>query len=304
MNLIVIGNGFDLHHNLPTSYRHFREWLDTNHHEALTSIEAAFPVNREVLWSNFEGCIGDYAVKDPELIFKMPPQERVRIEDLYRSIPNLFYEWVQDLEKHIQAAQDRGGLVPISYIRDLISPDDACLDFNYTTTVERLYAPSNVFHIHFPAGSGVIIVGHGREVGPELPTADPTVIEHDLESPDTPAERINDDPSVDWEENKQKMRANSAVNCLNKNPDRNIRLWREYFNRYKDAEKIAILGWSLGREDRRYMDELLRGSRSPVYVAVRGNGLEQNFIDYENEHPDLMDGRRFVPIPWENLGEL
>lgn len=296
MKAIVIGNGFDLYHGLQTRYSDFRDWLSENHPDDLNDIEEAFPADREVLWSNFESCIGDLAEKDPQRILDLPPQERERLEAVYRRIPDLFLEWAEGI--------DRSALgVPIQSIKDLFSPDDMCLDFNYTDTVDRLYNTEHVLYIH-SASPGMVTVGHSRGIGPVLQTAEPTVYDINLESPEPPVERINDDPDVDWEENRKRMNANLAVKSLFKNPEENIRRWRPCFDGYRSADTIVILGWSLGREDRAYMDELLRGSTAEVYVAVRDGGLERNFIDYEKTNPGLMNGRRFRPIGWGDLGQL
>ena len=36
-NLYIIGNGFDLHHRIPSRYSQFGEWLQENHHGIYTS---------------------------------------------------------------------------------------------------------------------------------------------------------------------------------------------------------------------------------------------------------------------------
>lgn len=41
-HLYIIGNGFDIHHGIQSSYRAYREWLLENHPELLTRLEIAF----------------------------------------------------------------------------------------------------------------------------------------------------------------------------------------------------------------------------------------------------------------------
>lgn len=77
--LYLIGNGFDIQHNLPTNYRDFREFLLANHEEFVYRIEELYdiyPLNdmepwynpkmeaqwnariKDILWGQFEQNIG------------------------------------------------------------------------------------------------------------------------------------------------------------------------------------------------------------------------------------------------------
>ena len=62
MNLFIIGNGFDLAHNLPTQYINFREYLDEQDWAFLMMLEETYgfcsdsniEFLKEYLWQNFE----------------------------------------------------------------------------------------------------------------------------------------------------------------------------------------------------------------------------------------------------------
>ena len=53
-HLYIIGNGFDLHHEMKTSYPHFREWLEANDASVLYTIDELFSYCDEDWWQNFE----------------------------------------------------------------------------------------------------------------------------------------------------------------------------------------------------------------------------------------------------------
>lgn len=43
--LYIIGNGFDIAHNLPTSYWHFREYLEDMHQDFLADFEYLYNID-------------------------------------------------------------------------------------------------------------------------------------------------------------------------------------------------------------------------------------------------------------------
>lgn len=50
--LYVIGNGFDCHHGVKSSYCHFRDWLQKNNSELFNLYETV--CEYDALWSDFE----------------------------------------------------------------------------------------------------------------------------------------------------------------------------------------------------------------------------------------------------------
>ncbi|MEZ5451194.1 MAG: AbiH family protein, partial [Thiothrix sp.] len=63
MDLYIIGNGFDIAHNLPTKYWDFRNFLDQVYPEFLNQFEEAYDIypgmstitKQNLLWNQFEG---------------------------------------------------------------------------------------------------------------------------------------------------------------------------------------------------------------------------------------------------------
>ena len=52
-HLYIIGNGFDLHHEMKTSYPHFREWLKANDASVLYTIDELFSYCDEDWWLTY-----------------------------------------------------------------------------------------------------------------------------------------------------------------------------------------------------------------------------------------------------------
>lgn len=41
-HLYFIGNGFDLHHEINSSYGHFRDWMSENNPDVMNSVEEIY----------------------------------------------------------------------------------------------------------------------------------------------------------------------------------------------------------------------------------------------------------------------
>ena len=61
-DLYIIGNGFDLHHGVKSSYNHFKKWLEKNDQDLLLEMEVLWNNNFQ-LWSDFERALGDIDYK-------------------------------------------------------------------------------------------------------------------------------------------------------------------------------------------------------------------------------------------------
>ncbi len=157
MKLYICGNGFDLHHNLPTSYGNYKEHLQKYHPYILKEYDN-FPYLLESKnanrWSNIEAalCI-DYEELLNESIQNFYPNINsesdsrwaeidIDVENLTEFINDFtgrcFFEWISEAEKYNATA-------------DLNLEKNAIfINFNYTNTLQRLYniLESSILHIH------------------------------------------------------------------------------------------------------------------------------------------------------------
>ncbi|MSS11291.1 hypothetical protein FYJ38_21980 [Clostridium sp. WB02_MRS01] len=197
-DLFIIGNGFDLGHNMPTSYcNNFRPWILHNYPEAeedeniwflepskfpdgeerLNDIDAAkFIINciddsSQEDWNDFETALGninwsyffdalpDSFDKDGDLdVFHM---EQVR-EAFAHSLRINCKCFSRLFSKWINSIK-YPKVETFPFLTESKKKESLFLNFNYTKTLEKLYgiSPENICHIHGIQGREIII-GHGR----------------------------------------------------------------------------------------------------------------------------------------------
>lgn len=64
-DLYVIGNGFDIHHGIPSSYKNFRTWMEDNDPELLSRMDEVLGLCTDEWWNEFETNLGEVsAVKN------------------------------------------------------------------------------------------------------------------------------------------------------------------------------------------------------------------------------------------------
>jgi hypothetical protein len=173
--LYIIGNGFDLHHGVNSSYSAFSQWLKQNNPK-LFAIYSTI-CNYDALWSDFETSMAyvdrhyftDVAElflpdnsKDPEDwqmadIYMPGDIAREQAEQLISDLKKSFHQWVLRLK------------APRDYDAHklMIDYDAKFLNFNYTDFLETKYGISReqikYIHGHKLARKGHIIVGHGED---------------------------------------------------------------------------------------------------------------------------------------------
>lgn len=168
-HLFIIGNGFDMWHKLPTSYRDFynqyKGYLDQIEHYF------SYGLQEEELWSDFENVLGQFddSVLIEENDFmdfsgdEFPTRQMYGLEDavydfsrdIINNITDSFTEWLKGISLNKLAQL-------------MVFPNQArYISFNYTSTLQQLYAvpETNVNHIHGSLGSsGRLIFGHTQTV--------------------------------------------------------------------------------------------------------------------------------------------
>ena len=149
--LYIIGNGFDLAHEMKTKYQDFKTWLLANGQQVFVQrIETLYPeiVNGKGEWNDIERALGIFEMPNVIAFDKSytdcPCQENVRndtganIKSVTVVLPTLLRKWItsiclDDIKQHYT-----------------IEPDSFFINFNYTETLEQVYKidSKRVFHIH------------------------------------------------------------------------------------------------------------------------------------------------------------
>lgn len=171
--LYIIGNGFDLMHQMKSSYKDFYKWLIANRRiDYIAEMQKLFPWQKDndyLLWSDFEEALGicdietvaQWSLEDlyiaensiSNYIFSSPDLMDTQISEI---MLNVFAEWVNSIALPCHKA--------IS-----LNPNSIFLTFNYTDTLEELYSvpEDRILHIHGRANTGgPIIVGHRQLLEP------------------------------------------------------------------------------------------------------------------------------------------
>ncbi len=264
--LYILGNGFDLLHNLPTSYQDFYKWLKMmKQNDFINKMEELFPCKSErniQLWNDFEIALGKYDlhsiyerytpkptggyIKDMELY------ARQAIEPVINKIQTLIFEWAKSISLD--------GARPMKEL-----PSNArYLTFNYTLTLENVYhvPQMQILHIHNSIDKEKVIVGN-----------------------DVWQNRwITENRKLQYEEEQSQKELIDVLNTLYKNPEEIIRSNQNFFSCLKDIKYVVVLGHSLSSIDMPYFREI-RNRISPNshwYISKHSpqdDERVQNFIN-------------------------
>ena len=172
--LYIIGNGFDLKHQIHSSYNDFLNWLIANYRfDIIVELQRICPISENgkyLLWSNFEKALENIEIKEviewdwENLLFAETTMGNFLIGNtqpfldtqISEVIINAFTPWIRSIA--IESEQ-------------LVKFENASifLTFNYTNTLEKVYniPESKILHIHGRASTDAnLIVGHRNYVDP------------------------------------------------------------------------------------------------------------------------------------------
>ena len=163
--LYIIGNGFDLHHGLMTSYLNFRDDYVKKKSSILWNylldVYGDFPIHDDLWWRDFENMLGrvDYVSLANSLNGETMGFMKVR-NLMQGALPPLFGKWISEVDSQV----DLNSLTMIPEI----DKDSLFFTFNYTLLLERAYKvdDSRIWHIHGSINHpDDILVGHDFDGG-------------------------------------------------------------------------------------------------------------------------------------------
>ncbi|HHX1500068.1 bacteriophage abortive infection AbiH family protein [Pseudomonas nitroreducens] len=267
--LYIIGNGFDLHHGLPTQYKHFKAFLNRVDRQVFNWVDTYVPADED--WSDLELALADM---DTECV----------VSDLTGFLASYADENWSDAGHHdfqyevdrvatglSRTLQSRFG----DWIRSIVIPDCSSthklldtlnrnalyLNFNYTSTLSRLYdvQSENILHIH----------GEGAEPGSEL------ILGHAW----APNERTSLQKGLDGESADHRViealgRLDDYFEQTFKPSEQIIKLNMDFFSNLRSVTHVKVLGHSLSEVDKAYflaVVEALEGLPVIWTVAVRSH---------------------------------
>jgi hypothetical protein len=252
--LYIIGNGFDLHHGMPTKFSDFRTFARKTAPELHRAVDDYLPVNND--WSDLEDALAaldvDTVIED--LIGFMPSYaaddwrdsghhdfqfevDRV-VRQLSMELRSVFARWVRQVE--VPNLANAPGVHRLTSIY----PSASFLTFNYTPTLADLYGVplERTLHIHGASSDDdqELILGHGWNPAMRKSLNDRPDIE-DLDTRMIEAHQILD----------------QYFSATFKPSQQLIAQHQEFFKALDAVTQVTVLGHSLSDVDAEYFRALL-----------------------------------------------
>ena len=268
--LYIIGNGFDLNHELPCSYSDFLKYVCIFHHDMFHRIGSMFgDGNPAFLWQDFENNLRHFDTNKSIIrnLRRLRDEAKLHVEKnidlltalenacdgLYNEISLLFQEWIRDtLINRIVLKKYK------------LSSLDYYISFNYTNILETSYNISNnhICYLHGNLFENRLlspVFGHGySEVVIKL---------------NDNAKQVINECSVDCEKVKQ-----IYVDLINdfrkktEGPMDSLDCFLSYIPK-DNIDSVYLLGHSLGDSDKPYFTYLSKQlcHLTPLYISCYGD---------------------------------
>lgn len=287
--LYIIGNGFDLHHNVRSSYKDFANWLRKHDYKIFDTYRKV--CDYEALWQDFERSMAyvnrNYFL-DRAMRF-LPSLKGREEDDLTMSEIYLAGDWGADYaEQLVDRLKHRFSQwvdsikIPTDYKSHQIPIDVEArfLTFNYTNFLESQYGieESKIRHIHGKRGNpNDLIVGHGedalrifdnwfkkiRESRPILKNGKKIYIP-------SPYLKLYKEPTCYLPEYQYLTeRIESYYKESEKPVDKIIKSQTDYFKSLHEIKFIEVLGFSFSDVDMPYLQTIVSNNDHPYEIKWR-----------------------------------
>ena len=278
-NLYIVGNGFDLHHGITSSYNNFKEFLKKKDHKLYELVKKYLPVTKESKddWLKFKNAFGDHTkdwlnTKEALVVYK---EDWSYLEDAFGDFDRDFvldelslyltsygaedwseadnYAFQSEIEKVAQAlSHDLRHfftqwvlqlVIPKPYEMDgrklNLSKDGLYLNFNYTSTLSSVYS--------IPEKNILYIHNKAIDENSKL-----ILGHHSKESVKRDEIDLDDDPRY--------IEGNEIINLYFKDtrkPSKNIiSINKNFFQSLHAIENIYVMGHSMSQVDDEYFREI------------------------------------------------
>lgn len=264
--LYIIGNGFDLAHDMRTSYEDFHQWLlDNGESSAVNRIESLYLniTNNEGRWCDVESALGSITLEEAinydrnyqecpdEIYCEDSSHEAYRcgenLKNVVDILPGLLRDWVASI-----STKD------ISPKFEIIK-DAKFLSFNYTRTLEDAYQikTDSILHIHETIiENRPLVVGYGD-----------AIFEYD--------DYVPDEDIIDVELIKNLLSHNrKPVGAILKETKP-----KEWFKGLNEIGSVIIYGHSCSKVDKPYFETVVKN--------VKPNAHWTFFVHDENKNKSI-----------------
>ena len=268
--LYIIGNGFDLHHGLPTEYWRFKNYLEQVDREVYDWVENYIAIDEdwaelelsladldtENIVTELEGFLVSYSVEDWSDAGHHDFQYEVEkvATGLSAGLQQHFADWISSIPM-----PDRD---QIPQLLTSLEKDADYLTFNYTSTLTKLYdiAPENILHIHGEGEdeSSDLVLGHARAATDRSLLQDG--VDEDTDTRFAEAMGILDDYF------EKTFKPSAKI----------IEQQKPYFEGLKSITQVVVLGHSLSKVDEAYFLELVEALQASPRWTVAVRSLDEN----------------------------
>lgn len=266
--LYVIGNGFDIYHQIKSNYKYFKKYLEKENEDLLEVIGKYYDTSDDsLLWWQFENALKDFDPTELEEQFSdyMPNYASDDFRDRDRYDLQIFIEQgLEPLKDDLQSAFNNWIL---SLKQPNITPkiefekDAIFLTFNYTDTLERIYKinSNQIIYVHNKSQQNGqdLIFGHSWQ--PK---------EWAKQREEKMPEGLSDFEQEEWMQQQSDnydysiMRGYEAIDSffssIYKDSKSIIANHKAFFSSLSDVEVIDIIGHSLSIVDRPYFEEIAK----------------------------------------------
>ena len=247
--LIIIGNGFDLGHNIKSRYTDFKDWLllRCKSDRIVTLMETFFGDGKN-MWNNIEVALGKY--KEQDIFDYCETDEQPDYDHFTRSIiaeeDAIDFIFKDNLNKFIDYFSIWVNQINIKDAKRICDLSMRCkyLTFNYTETLEKIYSipNANILHIHGSRLSDKrYIIGHNNRRNAD--------------------DAYNLDKLMEF----QQRICREIISCMNnlyKDTQLIINQNQAFFNSISNIKKVIVYGHSFGNIDMPYFREILKHIRT------------------------------------------
>ena len=276
--LYVIGNGFDLHHGVKSSYHCYMEWLKENHKDDYQKLIDFYGNEAEEYewWNEFETNLGYFDIREKveNWAFLNQPNDK-QLEDMKIDVmrgawdaqaeiggimsilKDSFHEWIDSLKPALSANK---------IVID--SQNTYFINFNYSLTLENVYnVPSaQILHIHGCLNDDEYIIGHGRTYEEVKEDAEPYIPPFDSNK-DAPSEYGLDAIDDEITEHTKTEAVNKTMEAA-KQIDKIIEKNRSIFDQLSEVNKVCIYGLSFSSVDEPYLNHIISSVAPEVEIEA------------------------------------
>lgn len=271
MRLFIIGNGFDVFHDLHTKYSDYRDFLDATIVSEFERWAGEAGLTKETTWSDVEAALGVCWNSLQSSFFSLysnSEKDCIELEtDMETDFSFVFHFTGELFYSFINKAQNKKVKPIFQFERD-----DIFINFNYTNTLERVYCilPERILHIHGMVNDIQPNSFIGSDVLPRFNTVEEAeVLESIVKAKNWNSEYVRSTiqfgayPVIPYSGSITDDRALEQIQEIQelfvKHPEQNMSTLQKFINGFKleAIDEVVISGTSIGKCDLPYFVKVL-----------------------------------------------